>query len=118
LRWVGATKADSDFRPYLTQLPDKTNAEMTTYEDYAINGSLLFGDMGTALLIMGLAPTSRAGHFPHLDAPFTSPELETLIIEGGRFTQAEVRSPRGPIFVMALAAMGTRSSSFIDELQT
>jgi hypothetical protein len=74
--------------------------------------------MGTALLIMGLAPTSRAGHFPHLDAPFTSPELETLIIEGADSLGLQVRSPRGPIFVMALAAMVTRSSSFIDELQT
>jgi hypothetical protein len=58
LRRVGATKAHFDFCPYLTQLLDKTKAEMTTYGDYAINGSLLFGDMGTALLIMRLAPTS------------------------------------------------------------
>jgi hypothetical protein len=58
LRRVGATKADFDFRPYLPQLLEKTKAEMATYEDYAINGSLLFGDMGTALLIMRLEPTS------------------------------------------------------------
>jgi hypothetical protein len=31
---------------------------MATYEDYANNGSLLFGDMGTALLIMRLEPSS------------------------------------------------------------
>jgi hypothetical protein len=58
LRRVGATKADFDFRPYLPQLLEKTKTEMATYGDYAINGSLLFGDMGTALLIMRLEPTS------------------------------------------------------------
>ena len=31
---------------------------MAAFEDYAINGSLLFGDMGTALLAMRLAPSS------------------------------------------------------------
>src|SRR6516164_6600913 len=59
LRMVGATKADFDFRPCLPQLLEKTKAEMTTYEDYAANGSLLFGDMGTGLLIMRLEPTSN-----------------------------------------------------------
>jgi hypothetical protein len=29
---------------------------MVAYEDYSENGSLLFGDLGTALLIMRLAP--------------------------------------------------------------
>jgi hypothetical protein len=58
LRRVGATKADFNFRPYLPKLLEKTRGEMATYEDYSINGSLLFGDMGTALLTMRLEPTS------------------------------------------------------------
>jgi Lanthionine synthetase C-like protein len=57
LRRVGATKANFDFRPYLPQLLEKTKAEMATYEDYAVNGSLLFGDLGTALVMMRLDPT-------------------------------------------------------------
>ena len=47
-----------DFRPYLPRLLDRTKAEMATYKDYASNGSLLFGDLGTALLIMRLEPSS------------------------------------------------------------
>lgn len=48
LRRVGAIERDFDFPPQLPQLLAKTQAEMTTYGDYAVNGSLLFGDMGTA----------------------------------------------------------------------
>ena len=58
LRRLGATNVDFDFRPYLPQLLEKTKNEMATYEDYAVNGSLLFGDLGTALLAMRLEPTS------------------------------------------------------------
>ena len=36
----------------------RSTREMATYEDYANNGSLLYGDMGTALLIMRLEPNS------------------------------------------------------------
>jgi hypothetical protein len=68
LRMVGATKADFDFRPCLPQLLEKTKAEMTTYEDYAVNGSLLFGDMGTGLLIMRLEPTSNIADLIHMRA--------------------------------------------------
>ena len=57
LKRVGATKASFDFRPCLPQLLEKTKTEMVTYEDYANNGSLLYGDMGTALLIMRLEPS-------------------------------------------------------------
>jgi hypothetical protein len=46
----------------------KTQAEMATYEDYAINGSLLFGDMGTALLVMRLAPSSAIAELVHTRA--------------------------------------------------
>jgi hypothetical protein len=52
----GATEARFDFRPSLSRLLAHTRAEMASYGDYAENGSLLFGDMGTALLIMRLAP--------------------------------------------------------------
>ena len=48
----------NNFGRYLPQLLAKTQAEMTTYKDYAVNGSLLFGDMRTALLIMHLQPSS------------------------------------------------------------
>jgi hypothetical protein len=68
LRRVGAIKTDFDFRIYLPQLLAKTQAEMATYEDYAVNGSLLFGDMGTALLVMRLAPSSTIAELVHTRA--------------------------------------------------
>jgi hypothetical protein len=52
----GATKVRFDFLPSLGRLLEKTQAEMVAYADYSENGSLLFGDLGTALLIMSLAP--------------------------------------------------------------
>ncbi len=58
LRRVGAITRGFDFRTYLPQLLAKTQVEMATYKDYAVNGSLLFGDMGAALLVMRLAPSS------------------------------------------------------------
>jgi hypothetical protein len=68
LRRAGATKANFDFRPYLPQLLEKTKREMEAYEDYANNGSLLYGDMGTALLIMRLEPTSALADLIHMRA--------------------------------------------------
>ena len=56
LKRVGATRADFDFRPHLPPLLERTRSEMATYKEYANNGSLLFGDMGTALMIMRLQP--------------------------------------------------------------
>src|SRR5690242_13907769 len=58
LRRVGAHKTPFDFRPYLTALLDKTRAEMQSYGSYSVTGSLLLGDMGTALMIMRLAPSA------------------------------------------------------------
>jgi hypothetical protein len=58
LRRLGATKVDIDFLPYLPRLLEKAQAEMADYGDYAVNGSLLLGDMGTALAIMRLAPST------------------------------------------------------------
>jgi hypothetical protein len=68
LKRVGAIKANFDFRPYLLQLMERTKREMTTYEDYANNGSLLFGDMGTALLIMRLEPSSTLADLIYMRA--------------------------------------------------
>ena len=68
LRRVGATKANFNFRPYLPRLLMRTQEEMATYEDYANNGSLLFGDMGTGLLIMRLEPTSTLADLIHTRA--------------------------------------------------
>jgi hypothetical protein len=56
LRRVGATRAAMDFRPVLSRLLEKTQAEMAGYGEYGTLGSLLFGDLGTALVIMRLAP--------------------------------------------------------------
>ena len=68
LKRVGTTKANFEFRPYLLQLLERTKREMATYEDYANNGSLLFGDMGTALLIMRLEPSSTLADLIHTRA--------------------------------------------------
>jgi hypothetical protein len=72
LRRVGATNADFDFRPYLPQLLEKTKAEMSAYEDYAVNGSLLFGDLGTALMMMRLDPTPAIADLIHMRATANS----------------------------------------------
>lgn len=59
LRRVGATQALIDFRPVLPRLVDANKAQFAggKSKDYSGHGSLLFGDMGTALLAMRLAPT-------------------------------------------------------------
>jgi hypothetical protein len=51
-----APHAGADFRPVLRGLLRKTWEEMATFGDYAQTGSLLFGDLGTAMVIMRLAP--------------------------------------------------------------
>jgi hypothetical protein len=56
LRRICATTAAMDFRPMLSRLLATTQAEMSGYEDYAENGSFLFGDLGTALVVMRLVP--------------------------------------------------------------
>jgi hypothetical protein len=60
LRRAGAAPDSIDFRPNLARLLEKSIAEMAGYGDYAVTGSLLLGDMGTALLVMRLAPTPAA----------------------------------------------------------
>jgi Lanthionine synthetase C-like protein len=55
LRRVGATKTSFDFGPALPCLVENNNAEFVK-RDYSTHGSLLFGDLGTALLLMRLRP--------------------------------------------------------------
>src|SRR5262245_21402291 len=60
LHRIDATRVAKDFRPVLPKLVERT---LTAFEsnspaDYAKHGSLLFGDMGAALLAMRLAPAS------------------------------------------------------------
>src|SRR5260370_8340230 len=50
----GATKARFDFRPSLSRLLESTRAEMETYEPE--NGSLLLGDLGTAVALLPPTP--------------------------------------------------------------
>jgi hypothetical protein len=51
-----ASDAGADFRPVMRRLLKKTWDEMEGFGDYKQTGSLLFGDLGTALLIMRLTP--------------------------------------------------------------
>jgi lanthionine synthetase-like protein len=51
-----APDAGADFRPVSRWLLKKTWEEMEHFGDYAQTGSLLFGDLGTALLLMRLTP--------------------------------------------------------------
>jgi hypothetical protein len=51
-----APDAGADFRPVLRGLMRKTWQDMEDFGDYKRTGSLLFGDLGAALVIMRLAP--------------------------------------------------------------
>src|SRR5437667_7817977 len=70
LHRVGATRVAEDFRPVLPRLLERTitNFESNSPADYAKHGSLLFGDMGTALLAMRLAPTPGLADLVHARA--------------------------------------------------
>ena len=59
LHRIGAVSVTEDFRPVLPKLLERTLAAFESFSptDYAKHGSLLFGDMGTALVAMRLAPT-------------------------------------------------------------
>src|SRR5215217_9023061 len=60
LHRIGAVSITKNFRPVLPRLLERTVAafESLSPTDYAKHGSLLFGDMGAALVAMRLAPTS------------------------------------------------------------
>ncbi len=65
LQRVGATAPRIDFRPVLARLLATTQAEMAGYGDYSTNGSFLFGDLGTALVVMRLAPSGAIADLIH-----------------------------------------------------
>ncbi len=77
---VGATKARFDFRPVLPRLMEANRAELPKYKDYAAHGSLLFGDLGTALLVMRLDPTPAIADliYTRADANTTLPVRELM----------------------------------------
>jgi hypothetical protein len=74
LRRVGAATAGIDFRPLLGRLLETTQVEMAGYDDYATNGSFLLGDLGTALVIMRLAPAGAIA-----DLVYTRAEINTRL---------------------------------------
>lgn len=54
---IGASKTSFDFRGVLPWLMEANATEFARY-DYAAHGSLLFGDLGAALVVMRLAPSA------------------------------------------------------------
>jgi hypothetical protein len=72
---VGATKARFDFRPVLSRLTEANQAEIKRS-----HGSLLFGDLGVALVIMRAAPTFAIADrvYARADANTTLPVRELM----------------------------------------
>ena len=70
LHRIGAVSVAEDFRPVLPRLLERTIAafESNSPTDYAKHGSLLFGDMGAALVAMRLAPTPILADLVHTRA--------------------------------------------------
>lgn len=70
LHRIGATEVAKDFRPVLPKLMERTIAsfERDAPAGYTKHGSLLFGDMGAALLAMRLAPASDLADLVHTRA--------------------------------------------------
>jgi hypothetical protein len=70
LHRMGAVRVAKDFRPVLPQLLERTVTafESNSPADYAKHGSLLFGDMGAALLAMRLAPAPGLADLVHARA--------------------------------------------------
>src|SRR5262249_9046818 len=56
LQRVGAVGKQIDFRPVLPRLLDEARARFESFGEYSRHGSLLVGDLGTALAVMRLAP--------------------------------------------------------------
>jgi hypothetical protein len=76
---VGATKARFDFRPILPRLMEVNQREIT-WEIPRSQGSLLLGDLGTALLVMRVNPTPAIADlvYAHADANTTLPVRELM----------------------------------------
>ena len=70
LHRIGATRVAQDFRPVLPKLVERTRAYFESHspQGYAKHGSLLFGDMGAALVAMRLAPTPSLADLVHTRA--------------------------------------------------
>jgi Lanthionine synthetase C-like protein len=70
LHRIGAAHVHEDFRPLMPKLLERTTAEFERHSrpDYAKHGSLLFGDMGAALLAMRLAPAPNLADLVHAHA--------------------------------------------------
>lgn len=72
LRRIGATTAAFDFRPVLPHLI-AVNREQFAAREYATHGSLLYGNLGTALLAMRLAPDAATADFIETQAAANTP---------------------------------------------
>src|SRR5258708_11883940 len=74
LHRIGAARVSADFRPVLPKLLERTVTafQSNSPADYAKHGSLLFGDMGAALVAMRLAPTSILADLLHSRAQANS----------------------------------------------
>jgi hypothetical protein len=59
---VGATEKRFDVRPFLSRLLDASRALQPLYQEYAVHGSLLVGDLGTAPMVMGGHSQSKPHH--------------------------------------------------------
>jgi hypothetical protein len=68
LRREGATPAQFDFRPIFPAMLQATRTDAADFDGYAELGSLLVGDMGTALVIMRLAPEPAVADFVYARA--------------------------------------------------
>ncbi|MGJ4938987.1 lanthionine synthetase C family protein [Bradyrhizobium sp. HKCCYLS1011] len=70
LHRIGATRITADFRPVMPKLLERTITHFQSHSptDYAKHGSLLFGDMGAALLAMRIAPMSSLADLVHARA--------------------------------------------------
>src|SRR5260370_4183740 len=82
LQRVGATAPRIDFRPVLARLLATTQAEMAGYGDYSTNGSFLFGDLGTALVVMRLATSDAIAGVIHERAATHTPLTVPVVIWG------------------------------------
>ena len=77
---VDATSKRFDFRPFLQHLMEANRKELVAYGDYAAHGSLLFGDLGTSLLVMRLDPSAEIADlvYARADANTTLPVRELM----------------------------------------
>jgi len=73
LRRVGATRASFDFAPVLPRLIERNRAEFAE-QGYSAHGSLLFGDLGTALAVMRLRGTPALA-----DAVYARADMNTAL---------------------------------------